>query len=79
MKREPRFDIFSGSFKKRDLMWIEAVLGLSKARARMEELAAEAPGEYFVFSMRSRAILAKIDTTEKLVRATSPKDAQGAA
>lgn len=50
MTQEPRFDIFSGSIDK-DALRIEAVEGLAKARERMEELAANVPGKYFVFSM----------------------------
>jgi hypothetical protein len=40
------FDIFSGTAKK--AMWIEAVEGLSNARERMEQIAADKPGQYFI-------------------------------
>ncbi len=47
--KEPSFDIFSGHPDK-DAVWIETIQGLSNARARMHELAAQVPGDYFVFS-----------------------------
>jgi hypothetical protein len=61
---EPTFDIFSGTTDK-DAMWMEAVEGLASARERMEEIASSAPGRYFIFAQRSRAILARIDTRER--------------
>jgi len=54
-------DIFSGGPDK-DPMWLETVDGISKARERMEQLAAEAPGRYFLFSTTAQAILAEIET-----------------
>lgn len=78
MISEPRFDIFSGSVDK-DAMWIEAVDGLNAARKRMEEIALEVPGRYFVFSAYSRTILAQVDTTKNFIRAQSRCKAQGAA
>ena len=68
MLPETRFDIFSGSPDK-DAMWLEAVSGLSKARARMEELAQQVPGRYFVFSIHGHSLLATIDTTKNFIRA----------
>lgn len=62
MPPELRFDIFSGANDK-DAMWIESVEGFPKARERMEQIAAQAPGKYFVFSSHSRAVLLKIDTS----------------
>lgn len=58
---EPIFDIFRGSTDK-DAMWLEAVPGLASARQRMEEIAKDAPGPYFVFAPQSHSILARIDT-----------------
>lgn len=78
MDQEPRFDIFSGTTDK-DAIWIEAVPGLANARKRMEELAIEAPGKYFVFSVSSRAVLAQTDTTMTLARPSPPKKVEGAA
>ena len=78
MISEPRFDIFSGSVDK-DAMWIEAVDGLNAARQRMEKIASEVPGRYFVFSSYSRTILAQIDTTKNFIRAEARCKARGAA
>jgi hypothetical protein len=58
---EPTFDIFSGADDK-DAVWIESVLGLRRARKRMEEIAATTPGQYFVFGSASHSILARVDT-----------------
>jgi len=63
MEHQPHFDIFSGSIDK-DARWIEAVRGLANARERMEELAKEKPGKYFVFSTFSQAVVTMTDTTE---------------
>ena len=61
---EPTFDIFSGS-SNQDAVWIEAVEGLSAARERMEQIATENPGKYFLFSASSHAILARVETFKK--------------
>jgi hypothetical protein len=54
------FDIFSGTFKK--AWWIEAVEGLSNGRERMQQIAKEKPGEYFLFCTRTHASVAEIHT-----------------
>lgn len=54
--------IFSG--KPGKALWVEAVQGLSNACARMHEIAAQTPGEYFVYSIGSRTILAQTETFE---------------
>ena len=54
------FDIFSGTFKKAS--WIEAVQGLSNARERMQQIAEEKPGQYFLFCTRTHASVAEIQT-----------------
>ena len=77
-EQEPRFDIFSGS-PDNDAMWIEAVCGLAAARERMEELALQIPGRYFLFSIHSRTLLAKIDTTKNFIRAEGRSRAKGVA
>jgi DNA-binding NarL/FixJ family response regulator len=62
----PVFDIFAGTVDK-DAVWVETVAGLSSARERMEAIAAEKPGHYFVFSRRDHSVLAlsKIDATQE--------------
>jgi hypothetical protein len=59
--KEPTFDIFKGTSDK-DAIWVEAVQGLAKACQRMEEIAENFPGEYFVFSQQSHSILARVNT-----------------
>ena len=49
--KEPTFDIFSRR-SDNEAIWIQAVQGLSKARERMEQIAAQNPGKYFLFSPR---------------------------
>ena len=63
---EPTFHIFMGTFDK-DAEWLEAVEELSIARQRMEEIAAAAPGRYFVFGQDSHAVLARMDTRKSVV------------
>jgi hypothetical protein len=58
---EPTFDIFSGANDK-DAVWIESVAGLTQARERMQKIALDKPGQYFVFGPSSHSILARIDT-----------------
>jgi hypothetical protein len=55
---EITFDIFSGT-PEGDGLWVEAVEGLSNARQRMGQIAAQEPGKYFLFSRSSRSILAR--------------------
>ena len=65
--KEPTFDIFYGTSDK-NAVWIEAVEGLSNARARMEEIAATHPGQYFVFSATSHSILVRTETFREAER-----------
>lgn len=60
---EATFDIFFGQTDK-NAVWVEAVKGLSNARQRMEELAAQKPGSYFVFSTSEHSILARTETSK---------------
>ena len=75
--KEPTFDIFSGASDK-DALWVEAVQGLARARERMEEIAAEKPGQYFLFSTASHAILGRIETFNKAASAQNTSAAKGA-
>ncbi len=59
--KEPSFDLFSG-MPNSNPVWLETVEGLSNARARMHEIAAQTPGQYFVFSVGSRTVLAQTET-----------------
>ena len=62
---EPMFDIFKGE-PKRNAIWLECVVGLSAAQRRMEQIASENPGQYFLFSVQSRSLLAKVDSGRTL-------------
>lgn len=67
------FDIFKGTCDK-DARWVEAVNGLAAARERMEAIAAQHPGQYFVFGQRSHAILARTDTRKAVFPAAINRD-----
>jgi hypothetical protein len=56
------FDIFLGS-GEHDALWLECIEGLDAATQRMNEIAAERPGRYFVLSLPDRFVIAKTDTT----------------
>jgi hypothetical protein len=47
---EGKFDIFLGS-PDGDPLWLETACGLSKTRERMDRIAAERTGRYFLFSL----------------------------
>jgi hypothetical protein len=59
-REESKFDIFSGQID--NAMWLESVEGLSKARDRMRQIAAQNPGRYFIFSPASNKVLAEMET-----------------
>ena len=60
--RVPHYHVFSGS-REKDPLWLESVEGLGTANERMEQLAAEKPGPYFIFSTDTHTVLASIDTS----------------
>jgi len=62
--RVPNYHVFSGS-RDKDALWLESIEGLGAANERMEQLAAEKPGPYFIFSTDttfSRSIDTSIQT-----------------
>jgi len=59
------FDIFRGTTDK-GASWIEVAEGLSNARQRMEEIATDSPGQYFVLDSKSRSVVARIDSRKVL-------------
>jgi hypothetical protein len=71
-KDEPRFDIFFGPVD-RYAVWVESVCGLANARERMEALAAQKRGIYFLFSNRDHTILALIDTSPPAAESDAEK------
>lgn len=66
----PKFDIFTGA-PDRDAVWVCAVRGLANAKERMDQIAAQRPGRYFIFYPPERTILAQVETFAKPNRATS--------
>jgi hypothetical protein len=58
------FDIFSGAVDENPV-WLETVETLSGARQRMEEIATEMPGKYFLFSPLNQSILAQVWTFKR--------------
>ncbi|MGB7433961.1 MAG: hypothetical protein WBW49_00985 [Candidatus Acidiferrum sp.] len=61
MGNTPIYEIFLGS-RDKDALWLEAVEGLGAACDRMNELAAQCPGPYFVFCTSTHKVLASVDT-----------------
>jgi hypothetical protein len=55
------FDIFSG-FPEENATRIETIEGFVNALEKMEKLAAENPGHYFVFSVETTTVIAETDT-----------------
>ena len=74
----PAFDIFSGRFGEKGVVWLGAVGRLDDARARMLNLATKQPGAYFVFNSDSQLIVAAVDTSP-LMRASESVKAKDAA
>jgi hypothetical protein len=62
--RNASFEIFSGAADE-DPVWLETVERLSRARERMQQIAAEIPGRYFLLSATSHSILAQIWTFKR--------------
>jgi len=62
--KEPKFEIFSGRCFK-DAVWLESVEGQSKAVERMESIAAEKPGRYFVYSVGRGKSVVETETFKK--------------
>jgi hypothetical protein len=69
----PKFDIFSGQ-RTKNAVWIETVAGLSHALDRIEEIAAEKPGCYFLYSSSDGTIVLQIERHQE---ATPKSQAKG--
>jgi len=74
----PAFDIFSGRYGEKGIVWLGAVARLEDARTRMLNLAEKQPGAYFVFNSDTKALEASIDTSPPL-RASESEKRKGAA
>jgi hypothetical protein len=75
--RVPVFNIFSGRFDEKEIVWLGAVEGLDAARDSMLQFAAKEPGPFFVFDSQNHAVAASVDTSGPM-RAPKSK-AKGAA
>jgi hypothetical protein len=75
----PAFDIFKGHYPDKQAIWLETIRGLPNARQRMEQIAAETPGNYFVFSAHDNLVMAISDTTLRSEIARVKAKTEGAA
>ncbi len=67
------YDIFKGHSHNEDAQWILTVKGLYSARERMQQIAAEQPGPYFVFSASTRTVVAKTNGEDALKKIKSSR------
>jgi hypothetical protein len=65
MGRTLKFDIFSGSIDK-NAFWLERVVGLEKAKRRMEKIATKKPERDFLFCDFSHTVVAQIDASSEI-------------
>lgn len=61
----PKFNIFSGRFSEKGVLWIDCADELGAAVDLMKVFAAKNPGPYFILHVDSPRPLASIDTTLK--------------
>jgi hypothetical protein len=61
----PRLVIFR-DLVENGVVWVESAQGLERAKQRMEQIATEQPGKYFVFDLQTAAILAKMEAAREL-------------
>jgi hypothetical protein len=72
--KEPLFVIFS-DLHEGQVAWLEPVEGLANAQRRMQQIAAEKPGAYFVYDAQTASTVAKTNTAKELRSAPSPTNA----
>jgi hypothetical protein len=51
-----KFDIFK-KLPDGNPLWVKAVEGLEEAKAQLARIAATAPGEYFIYSVRNACVV----------------------
>ena len=61
-----KYDIFSGIPEGGDAVWVETTEGLAGALERMEQIAEETAGPYFVFYAARHSVVARMDTSFRL-------------
>jgi hypothetical protein len=54
---DAKFDIFK-KLPDGHPMWVTAVVGLEEAKRQLDQITRTAPGEYFIYSLRNRKIIA---------------------
>jgi hypothetical protein len=54
------YDIFQGA-PREEAVWLEAIRGVTAAKARMQEIAQINPGRYFILSTENNSIIDSID------------------
>jgi hypothetical protein len=67
----PKYDIFSGAFNGNSTYWVGCAEGLEQAKEQMNNMAAEHPGAFFVFSVSEQKVVAEVDTSRQEHRAAS--------
>lgn len=73
----PPFYIYSGA-PGEDAFWLETLEDLSSASERLDQIAAQKPGTYFIFSIQANAIVAWTNIPERpAVRSELESNAQG--
>lgn len=53
---DAKFDIFK-KLPDGHPLWVKAVEGLEEAKAQLARIAANAPGEYFIYSVRNACVV----------------------
>lgn len=69
MSEVPAFDIFAGTPGHANVLWICSVNGLTRAKERMDRIAAQKPGEYFIFFTDGHTVVAHVETSIKTTAA----------
>jgi hypothetical protein len=62
---ESTFDIYAGT-PGGNAKWLGSAPDLTGAQKRMEEFAAKAPGQYFIFSVWTSCVLSQLNTQKPL-------------
>jgi hypothetical protein len=60
-----KYDFFSGVLHGKDAFWVGCTECLEKAKEQMNEMAAETPGPFFVFSVSEQRVVAEVDTSRQ--------------
>jgi hypothetical protein len=58
-----KYHVFQGT-KDVDALWLASAEGLLDAKQKMQQLAAQKPGKYFVFYLPDSLIVASADSTK---------------